>query len=90
MPLMGFQNMHLHIARGHAHGNKPNKWGTKCVVRRGIGLRTLHTNIAMTYSVRYNKTVRHKSQFSKSSKGSKCSKLSTESKPKMHYTCVGY
>ena len=43
MPLMGFQNMHLHIARGHAHGNEPNKWGTKCVVRRGIGLRTLHT-----------------------------------------------
>ena len=89
MPLMGLQNMQLHIARRHDHGDEPNKWENKCVVRRGIGLRTLHTNIEMTYSIRYNKTVRHKSQLSKSSKWSKCGKFNTKSKPKMHYTCVG-
>ena len=43
MPLMGLQKLQLHIARGHDHGDKPDKWENKCVVRRGVGLRTLHT-----------------------------------------------
>ena len=89
MPLMGFQNMQLHVAREHDHGDGPEKWEKKCVVRRGTGLRTLHTNITMTYLVRYNKIVRHKYRLSKSLKGSKCGKLSTERNPRIHYTCVG-
>ena len=40
-------------------------------------------------SVRCSKIVRCESHISRSSKGSKRGKLSTESKPKMHYTCVG-
>ena len=48
------------------------------------------SNHRKEYSVRYKTTVRHKSQLSKSSKGSKCGKLSTESKPKMNYTCVEF
>ena len=89
MPLMGLQNMQLHISRGHDHGDEPHKWENKCVVRRVIGIRTLYTNIATTYSVIYKKIVRHKSQLSKSSKGSKCGKLSTKRNPKLNYTCVG-
>ena len=29
--------------RGHAHGDDPDKWENKCVVRIGVGIRTLHT-----------------------------------------------
>ena len=40
---MGLQKLQLHIARGLDHGDEPGKWENKCVVRRGFGLRTLHT-----------------------------------------------
>ena len=43
MPLMGLQKLKMHIARGIDHGDDPDKWENKCVVRRGIGIRTLHT-----------------------------------------------
>ena len=43
MPLMGLQKLKMHIARGIDHGDEPEKWENKCVVRRGIGIRTLHT-----------------------------------------------
>ena len=49
----------------------------------------LKAKLRNEYSVRYNKIVRHKSQLSKSSKGSKCGKLSTKRKTKIPYTCVG-
>ena len=65
MPLMRLQNLQLHIARGHDHGDDPDKWENKCVVRRGICIRNLHTNIVTKYLVRYNKIVRHKSHISK-------------------------
>ena len=43
MPLMGLQKLQLHIARGPDHGHKHDKWESKCFLRRGVGLRTLHS-----------------------------------------------